>query len=42
MTFFTKKSLPIITNYDGPYVKMGGNYTILDPSKMSRLGATAS
>ena len=40
MTFFTKKSLHIIMNYDIPYMKMGGHYTILYPSKMSCLGAT--
>ena len=42
MTFFTKKTCHSITNYDSPYMKMGGHYTILNPSKMSRLAAMAS
>ena len=40
--FLTKKTCHIIANYDSPCMKMGGHFTILNHSKMSRLGARAS
>ena len=40
--FFTKKSWYIISNYDSPCMKMGVHFTILNHSKMSRLGTRVS
>ena len=39
---FYLKSWHIITNYDSPCMKTGGHFTMLNPSKMSRLGAIVS